>query len=407
VTCCGRSPAPPASSISERTRAVGEALKSSRKGTGSGGAERASQLDRARWEAVLATARDGIVSIDAEGRVRLFNRSAEQIFGYAADEVIGSPVNLLMPSPYRQEHDEYLRRYRETGVPRAIGRIRSVAGQRKNGEVFPVELSVSEASAGGEVIYTAIVRDVSERQRAEAELRELQRVAQQRERLADVGAITAKIIHEVGNPLAALSLQVQLVRRRLQRDPSAPLGSIAPTVDQIHHEAKRLEGLVHELMAFPGEQRLDIGPIELNRYLGEVVDGWRPFAAPRRIELRVEVARGVGTIPGDAEKLRRVFDNLLKNAIEAIDHGPGEVIVRARLPRDGKLRILVEDSGPGISDRIQLFHLFETTKPNGTGLGLAVAKEIVLAHGGEIGFTKREPQGTIFQVDLPCDAEAL
>lgn len=386
---------------------MGRSVKPKRKTTSPGTVERASQLDRARWEAVLDTARDGIISIDAGGRVRLFNRSAEQIFGYRADEVIGAPVNLLMPSPYREEHDEYLRRYRETGVPRAIGRIRSVAGQRKNGEVFPVELSVSEAAADGEVIYTAIVRDVTERQRSEAELRELQRVAQQRERLADVGAITAKIIHEVGNPLAALSLQVQLIRRRLQRDPSAPLASIAPTVDQIHHEARRLEGLVHELMAFPGEQRLETTRIDVRRYLGEVVEGWRPFAAPRGIDLRLDVASGVGTMPGDAEKLRRVFDNLLKNAIEAIDRGPGEVVVRARLPRDGKLSILVEDSGPGISDRIQIFHLFETTKPNGTGLGLAVAKEIVLAHGGEIGFAKREPRGTIFQVDLPCDGEGL
>ena len=165
---------------------------------------RSLQLNEARWQAILDTARDGIISIDAEGRIRAFNRSAEQIFGYEANEVLGQNVGLLMPEPYRSEHDRYLRQYAATGVRKAIGRIRAVEGRRKNGEIFPVELSVSEARAGSDLIYTAIVRDVTERRRAEAKLRELQHLAQQRERLADMGAITAEIAHDLGNPLAAL-----------------------------------------------------------------------------------------------------------------------------------------------------------------------------------------------------------
>jgi two-component system sensor kinase FixL len=370
-------------------------------------AERTRQFNEARWEAVLDTARDGIISIDAEGRIRLFNRSAEQIFGYRADEVLGQPVNILMPSPYREEHDGYLQHYRETGERRAIGKIRSVAGQRKDGSTFPLELAVSEASADGEVIYTAIIRDVSERQRAEAELRELQRLSQQRERLADVGAITAKIIHDVGNPLASLSLQVQLVRRRMQRDAEAPLGSIASTLEQIHYEAKRLEALVREFMSFPGEQRLMVRAIPVRRFLNGIIEAWRPLAAVRGIDLGLEVAHDVERVAGDEEKLARVFDNLIKNAIEAIESGPGEVVVRARLRSAGKLTVSVEDTGPGISEEIEVFRLFETTKANGTGLGLAVAREIVLAHGGEISFAKRQPHGTVFEVELPYEGKKL
>ncbi|MGH7820578.1 MAG: PAS domain-containing protein, partial [Candidatus Binatia bacterium] len=129
-------------------------------------------LTEARWKAILETARDGIISIDRTGRITLFNRAAEDIFGYGAAEAIGRNVSMLMPAPYREEHDRYIRSYEATGVPKAIGRIRDVEGRRKTGEVFPVELSVSEAHLeGGGVVYMAILRDVSERRGMEEALR--------------------------------------------------------------------------------------------------------------------------------------------------------------------------------------------------------------------------------------------
>src|SRR4051812_37998122 len=133
------------------------------------------ELADARWRAVLATARDAIISIDAEGRVTLFNPAAEEMFGYTAAEVVGQNVNMLMPSPYFDEHDEYLRHYQATREARAIGRVRNVHARRNNGELFPIELSVSESSVGNEVLYTAIIRDVGERLAERVELRQLQR----------------------------------------------------------------------------------------------------------------------------------------------------------------------------------------------------------------------------------------
>jgi PAS domain S-box-containing protein len=106
------------------------------------------QLQEVRWQAILNTARDAIIGIDPTGRVTLFNHAAEEIFGYTAAEVLGQNVTRLMPSPYREEHDAYLAAYRATGVAKAIGRIREVTGRRKNGDVFPMELSVSEARGG-------------------------------------------------------------------------------------------------------------------------------------------------------------------------------------------------------------------------------------------------------------------
>ena len=122
-------------------------------------------LTTARWHAILNTAQDAIICIAASGEITLFNSCAERMFGYAAEEVLGQNVRLLMPPPYRDEHDGYIGRYRATGVPQAIGRVRQVQAQRKSGEVFPIELSVSEAVVGDETFFNAIIRDVSERDR--------------------------------------------------------------------------------------------------------------------------------------------------------------------------------------------------------------------------------------------------
>lgn len=129
-------------------------------------------LAEARWQGVLNSSQDAIVSIDSEGRIVLFNRAAQDMFGWAAEEVMGQNVTVLMPPPYRDEHDQYLKKYHETGVPGAIGRIRRVEAQRRSGEIFPIELSVSEARAGSTVLYTAIVRDVTERVRTQDRLRD-------------------------------------------------------------------------------------------------------------------------------------------------------------------------------------------------------------------------------------------
>ncbi len=352
------------------------------------------QMVEARWRALWNLARDAIVSIDAKGVVTLFNPVAERIFGYAASEVIGQNVGLLMPSPYREEHDEYIRRYQRTGDPHAIGRIRAVRGRRKSGETFPLELSVSESHLGDEVLYTAILRDVS------AE-RELQRLANERARLADIGAITAKIVHDLGNPLAALSMQAQLVLRRARRGDLTPVEKIEEPAQQILQTLRRLEGLVHEFMEFAREQRLVIHAFEILPFLNSCANVWQPLAAERGITLRAVDESGNVELHADEMMLRRVLDNLIKNAIEAIGSGPGEVVVRAGLPAAEKIHLIVEDSGIGVAPGVDVFKLFETTKPDGTGIGLAVAKQIVTAHGGVIDHAPRAPRGTRFRVELP------
>jgi PAS domain S-box-containing protein len=529
------------------------------------GALRTLQLNEVRWRAVLDTARDAIISINGRGQITLFNRAAEETFGYRADEVIGQNVKVLMAPPYSDEHDRYLSNYRETRAPKAIGLVREVEARRKSGEIFPMELSVSEARVGAQVLYSAIIRDVTERRRAEtslraraqqqaavaqlgqralaqtdvqavmdeaarlvtqtlavelcevlellpdaqalrlragrgwkeglvghttvgvdtashggytllsrepvivddlrteqrftapllqdhrvvsgvgviiheqhqafgvlgahterqrgftaddinflqaianvvaeviarehaeAHLREAQKLAQQRERLADVGAITARIVHDLGNPLAGLSMQAQLLLRRIERSGNATLRAPA---ERILSTVGRLDVLVKEFLAFSREQRLDLKRVQLPRFLQGIVDLWHPVAAMRAIDLCLD-ANAADEIRADETQLRRVFDNLVKNAVEAIDRGPGRIRIGATIPAAERIRISVEDTGPGIPDTVDVFRLFETTKADGTGLGLPVAKQIVMAHGGGISFAGCVPHGTVFYVELP------
>jgi two-component system sensor kinase FixL len=328
------------------------------------------------------------------------------IFGYEAGEVLGRNVRMLMPAPYQDEHDTYLANYHSTGAPKAIGRIREVQARRKTGEVFPIELSVSEARVADQVIYSAFIRDVSERRAMEGALNEARRLAEQRERLADIGAITARIVHDLGNPLAGLSMQAQLIHRRVTRHPDRPSQDLASPAERIVTEVKRLDGLVKDFLDFARQQRLDVRTIALPPFLQRVIDLWQPVAAARDIALTLDVAPELSELSGDEEKLRRVLDNLVKNAVEAIDRGPGRVALQARRAEE-RVRITVTDDGPGIADSVEMFKLFETTKRNGSGLGLSISKQIILAHGGNIGFERLAPHGTAFHVDLPARVAAL
>jgi PAS domain S-box-containing protein len=517
-----------------------------------------------------------VICIDPTGRITLFNPSAAQMFGYGAEEVLDRNVRVLMPWPQRDEHDSYIRDYRETGVAKAIGRTRHVEARRKNGEIFPIELSVSETRVAKEILYTAIIRDVTERKKAEktietrvrqqavvAELglralggaplselmdeaaravakalaveyckilellpdggsfrlragvgwkeglvgratvsagadsqagytlhsgapvivedlraetrfrgppllhdhgvvsgmsaiihgrdrpfgvlaahsaqrrvftrddthclqavanvlaasiervraeewkRQFQQLAQQRERLADMGAIAAKIVHDVGNPVAALILQAEVLLRRAARDPGAPANALKGPAERIHSEVRRLDQLVSEFRDFTRQQRLDLRTIELSGFLETVVELWRPVAAERQIALELDVLTSVPCLRADEGKLRRVMDNLIKNAVEAIPAGPGRIRIQMSKPTPETLRISIRDSGTGIPAGVDVFRLFETTKPDGFGLGLSIARRIAVAHGGNLEVEQLRPHGTTFHLDLPVQVHAM
>jgi two-component system sensor kinase FixL len=354
-----------------------------------------------RARAVLDTAVNAIVSIDAQGHIETFNQAAERLFGYQAAEVTGRNVKLLMPAPYRDEHDGYLRRYLETREPRIIGIGREVTGLRKDGTTFPMALAVADTMVDGRHVFTGVITDLTREKEADGRERMLLKQALQNERLADVGAVTARIAHDFGNPLAGLQMTAHRMVRLLAQDP-VPVDQLGRATEMIVTTTRHLDDLVGEFKEFAREQRLQLRDIALPAFLQEVVETWRQEAEARGSAFEVDLGDTPPAIRADQDKLRRVIDNLVKNALEAVERGPGVVRVAAETHEPERIRILVADSGPGIPTGMDVFALFETTKADGTGLGLPICKQIVLAHGGGIEYARQPaPLRTVFRIELP------
>ena len=349
------------------------------------------RASEARWRSIVGSAVDGIVVIDAKGRIESFNPAAERLFGYAEPDVIGQNVNILMPSPFHEEHDGHLARYQTTGVRTIIGIGREVAGRRRDGTTFPLHLSVGEMSVNGERKFTGILHDLSARIAIEERLRE-------QTALARLGEMAAVIAHEVKNPLAGVRGAIQVIGGRL------PAGSKdAAVVKEIVNRIDALNELMKDLLLFarPPQPRPTLVDVAaLIRTTADLLSG-----DPALKGIAVDIEGAVPALAADAELLKIVFQNLLMNGAQAMQ-GRGDLQVMIE-PVDGMCRVTVRDSGPGIPAdvRERIFTPFFTTKARGTGLGLPTAKRIVEAHGGSIAVQCQPGAGTTVEVRLPLSAE--
>lgn len=351
-------------------------------------AERAARDSDARWHAIIDAAVDAIVLIDAFGRVESFNPGAERMFGYAEAEVLGQNVKMLMPAPYHDEHDGYMTRYIETGERRIIGIGREVAARRKDGETFAVHLSVGEMELGGSRHFVGILHDLSARMRLEDQLRE--RIA-----LARLGEMAAVIAHEVKNPLTAVRGAVQVIGSRL------PAGSKdAVITKEIVSRLDGLNGLIQDLLLFARTPHVRPAAVDLASIVRMVSD--LLGADPAFAGVRLDISGSAPPVTGDAELLKIVLQNLIINAVHAME---GKGIVRAELSStSGVVTLAMVDQGPGIAPEIfaKLFQPFQTTKARGTGLGLATAKRLIEAHGGTIAIRCPPGGGTVVTIEMPA-----
>jgi two-component system sensor kinase FixL len=355
-------------------------------------AEEAVQRSASWLSSLIATTQDAVLSIDRRGCIVLFNAAAERIFGYSAEEIVGSKVNELMAEPYASEHDGYIARYERTGEARAIGRIRTVTAKRKNGELFPIELSVTEIEVDQEVHYAAFIRDISEKAKLQEQLME-------RERLATIGTTAAKIGHELANPLNGMSLTVQLLEQRLRRQPYPPDSQVTATVQRLRNEISRLNQLAGQFRTISRRERYNFQSTQLADLIDDVIRIQRPHLAQLNIEIEELIPAGLPNLAVDADKIKQALLNLLKNAAEAMPHG-GKITVEARTTHDGFL-IEISDTGAGIPLDIDAFEPFVTTKKEGTGIGLVIVRQVVTAHGGKISYHSRPEKGTTFRIELP------
>lgn len=346
-------------------------------------------------QSLIDTTQDAVVSIDREARIVAFNPAAERIFGYSKEEITGHQVNLLMAEPYASEHDGYIARYEKTGEAKAIGRIRTVTAQRKNGEVFPIELSLTEVAVGDEVRYAAFIRDISEKARLQEQLIE-------KERLAATGATAAKLAHEIGNPLNGMYLTVQLLEQRLKRQPGPPDASIQSAVGRLSDEIMRLNSLLRDFSSVYRPEKYTFEATSLPSLIEDLLE----IEEPRYSELGIKVARDLlRDLPRpavDRDKLKQALLNLCKNAVEAMPRG-GTLTLRAKEEGES-VAIEVGDTGDGIAPDMNIFQPFSSTKPGGTGLGLVIVRQIVAAHGAKISYKSDPGKGTTFKISLPLYA---
>jgi two-component system sensor kinase FixL len=352
----------------------------------------------ARTNAILGAAVDGIISIDEAGSIESINPAITRIFGYAPDELVGQNIKVLMPSPYREQHDAHLETYRKTGVQRIIGRSREVVGLRKDGSTFPMELAVSEGDDGTRRFFTGMVHDLSERKRAEkAEQR-----ARAAEQLASIGELTAGLAHEVGTPMNVIIGYAQMLR-----DSSLDAKN-RKRVEIISEQVERVAAIVQSLMNFARPRETVRLPVQLQ----EVLEKALSFVGEKLRRRGIEVERHLEPVPairGDAEKLQQLFLNLLLNAADSMPDG-GSLQLSTAPRGEAEVEVRVRDTGAGMAAGVvaQIFEPFFTTKERGmgNGLGLSVARGIVIDHGGTIDVSSEPGKGSEFVLIFPsanCD----
>ena len=355
----------------------------------------------AHLSALVDTTADGVILIDCAGTVQECNPACERLFGYRADEVIGRNVDLLMPSPYREEHNDYLRRYDETGERRVIGIGRTVEGRRKDGSVFPMQLLVGETRQGNERVFVGTIRDLTEKESVEHALH--QAIAQAEAASRAKSLFLANMTHELRTPMNAVLGYAQIMRN----DPTIPDGH-RQAVNAIMNAGNLLMDLINDILDL---SKIEAGAMELHGEdfsLWELTEGladiFRVRCEEQGIGWRVEheVDEQV-VVHGDHKKLRQVLINLLSNAVKFTD--AGEVVLR--LSRSGDAYLFeVVDTGPGISPEAQatIFEPFQQAEEGltkgGTGLGLTIAARQISLMGGELVVDTRVGEGSRFHFTL-------
>ena len=366
-------------------------------------AEQDLRAREAHLRSILDTVPDAMIVIDEQGVMHSFSATAERLFGYAADEVVGRNVRMLMPSPYREQHDGYLRRYLATGERRIIGIGRVVVGLRKDRSTFPIELSVGEMRSGARRFFTGFIRDLTERQQTQQRLQELQSELVHISRLTAMGEMASTLAHELNQPLTAIANYLKGCRRLLEGSGDERAGMVRDAMDKAAEQALRAGQIIRRLRDFvargESERRIE--------NLSKLVEEASALALVGAKEVGVRVSfrfdPRVRLVLADKIQIQQVLLNLMRNAIEAMQDCPRrELVISTRALEGRMVEVSVADTGPGIADEIasQLFQPFVTTKRHGMGVGLSISRTIVEAHGGRLRVEPNPGGGAVFRLTL-------
>jgi two-component system, chemotaxis family, sensor kinase Cph1 len=370
-----------------------------------------------RLRAILETAVEGIITIDERGIVESINRAAEKLFGYRAAEVIGQNVSILMPSPYREQHDGYLENYVHTGHAKIIGIGREVVGQRKDGTVFPMDLAVSEVKLADKRVFTGFVRDITERKRAEQKLAEL--AATLAEKNKELETIVYVASHDLRSPLVnvqGFSKELGRACERVHELLSEAMGrpelntilsqDVPEAIEFIQAGVAKMDALLSGFLRFSrlGRAAIKIEPLNMNAMLSAIAQSMEFQLKQADAKLQIEE---LPPCLGDATQVNQVFSNLLDNAIKYLDPARRGMITVSGRVENGRAIYGVQDNGIGIAREHQgkVFEIFHRLNPgtgSGEGLGLTIAQKMLERQDGKIWLESQPGKGSTFFVSLPA-----
>lgn len=390
--------------------AVKELLQKRGHAITTGAAERQENLERAyeelrisqaRLAGIVASTMDAIITVDEQQKIVLFNAAAEGIFGYSADQVMGQTLDGLIPETVRAAHRVHIRNFGQTGVTtRSMSSPRMLAGLRSGGVEFPIEATISQVEAAGQKLYTVVLRDITEKKRAEEELH-------RSERLAVAGRMAATVAHEINNPLESVGNALYLAERSHSLDDHT-----RQIIRVAQEELRRVVQITKLTLGLSRAEERVVAEISPQQVIENVLllYGRKLQTLGVQVEKRYETDRRV---PGVEGELRQVFSNLIVNAADALASVGDRLIIHiyesvdsSDLSRRG-IRVSIADNGGGISrgDQKHLFEPFYSTKgQKGTGLGLWVSQGVVKKHSGSLRVRSSVVagrSGTVMSVFLP------
>jgi PAS domain S-box-containing protein len=377
-------------------------------------AEEALRESQFRFSSIVDIAADAIISVDENQVITLFNQGAERIFGYKAAEVLGQPLDLLLPPEVHEVHRAHIRQF--SGSPdsaRRMGERSEVRGRRKTGEVFPAEASISKFDVRGRRVFTAVLRDITERRAAEDERARLLEAERSARAAAETALRTrdevlAVVSHDLRNPLSVIDMCVTSLRDKLLAT-NEPAHHLVNTIESSTAWMHRLiEDLLDVARVEAGRLHLHREPQDLVRVISEATMMLEPLVAEKSLRLHEELPEYLPRVHVDARRIVQVLENLVSNAVKHTAPG-GAIRIRAE-STNGEVRIAVRDTGSGIPPE-NLPRLFDRfwqavgARRGGAGLGLAIAKGIVEAHGGRIWVESEVGVGSTFTFSLPLPSE--
>lgn len=357
------------------------------------------ETPRALLAAVLEQVGEAILSVDEDQRIRMFNKRAEQLFGYSAEEAVGMPMGELIPPRFREAHGRYVDKYMASGESsRRMGGRVQIAGLRRDGSEFPAEAAISRVVSEGRVVATVIIQDVTERlQRMEA-LRASQARLIQAEKMAAIGTMTSGIGHEINNPLYTILGMAEAIRDGNDLERSREHGR------DIITQAKRIARIVHSLSEYarPAEKH-ELEPVDVNEKLDAVASMARRSLLSDHIRIKLDLG-SVRAIRAKSEDIQQALYNVVRNAIQAMKEG-GALDISSR-EEGAQVAVRVRDTGAGIpAEHLRrIFDPFFTTKgpDEGDGLGLYIVRQIVEKYRGTIAFESNRNEGTVCTIRFPA-----